>query len=162
VNPKFAIRQMTQEDLPQVKQIISLSFGRFFRFFASSSLEGLEGQALVCEVQQTILGFVKLVDFQVGENKCGCILWIAVHPEFRRKGIASALTLDSVRRLKQTGSKMIFASVNRRNVASLKVLSKHDFDRMGFLDLWRLFGWRVFELYGDIWYAPGEIVLMLE
>ena len=31
---------------------------------------------------------------------------------------------------------------------------------MGFLGLWRVFGWRVFSFYSDIWFAPGEIVLM--
>jgi hypothetical protein len=31
---------------------------------------------------------------------------------------------------------------------------------MGFLGLWRLFGWRVFQFYREIWFAPGEIVLM--
>jgi ribosomal protein S18 acetylase RimI-like enzyme len=162
VDPRFTIRQITQEDLPQVKQIISLSFGRFFRFFASHSLEEDEGRALVCELQKTILGFVKLVEFHIGNNRYGCILWIAVHPEFRRKGVASALTNDSVQRLKQDCSKMVFASVTRRNFASLKVLNKQDFGRMRFLDLWRLFGWRIFMLYRNIWYAPGEIVLMHE
>ena len=156
---EFAIRQMTQEDLPQVQQIISQSFGRIFQFFANHSVQE-EGQVLVSEKQGRILGFAKLIEFQVGDAKYGCILWIAIHPEFRRKGVASALTAEGTRRLKQDGGNAVFASTQRRNLGALSVLRLQGFRKMGFRELWRLFGWRIFEFYRDIWLAPGEIVLM--
>jgi ribosomal protein S18 acetylase RimI-like enzyme len=145
--------------MPYLKQIVDLSFPRFIRYFATHSLHE-EGQVLVTEAQEAVVGFAKLIDFHVGSGKFGCILWLAVHPQFRRKGIASALVNAGTERLKHDGARAVFASVQRRNIASLTVFSKEGFGKMGFLGLWRLFGWRVFKIYEDIWYAPGEIVLM--
>ena len=159
MNTEFAIRQMAPDDMDQLKQIIDMSFSRFFRFFATHSLNE-EGEVLVSEKRGTVVGFAKIVKFQVGGGKFGCILWLAVHPQFRRKGIASALVNAGTERLKEESARAVFASVQRRNIASLTVFSKEGFGKMGFLGLWRLFGWRVFKIYEDIWYAPGEIVLM--
>jgi len=98
----------------------------------------------------------------VGDGKIGCILWLAVHPQFRRKSIASTLVKAGTERLKHDGARAVFASVQRRNVASLAFFSMQGFRKMGFLGLWRLFGWRIFEFYRDIWFAPREIVLMYD
>jgi len=159
VNSEFTIRQIVPSDTDRVKQIIDLSFPRFFRFFATHSLHG-EGEVLVSETEGLVVGFAKLIDFNLGGGKFGCILWLAVHPQFRRKGIASALVNAGTTRLKDDGARAVFASVQRRNAASLEVFSRRCFRKMGFLGLWRLFGWRAFKFYSDIWFAPGEIVLM--
>ncbi|MGD0071892.1 MAG: GNAT family N-acetyltransferase [Candidatus Bathyarchaeia archaeon] len=161
MNSEFTIRKMTQSDIGSLKQIVDLSFPRFFRFFATHSLNS-EGQVLVSEAQGEAVGFAKLVEFHVGDGKIGCILWLAVHPQFRRKSIASTLVKAGTERLKHDGARAVFASVQRRNVASLAVFSMQGFRKMGFLGLWRLFGWRIFEFYRDIWFAPREIVLMYD
>lgn len=155
-----SIRQATPNDHAKLKEIIDVSFPRFFRFFASHSLDSEEGKVLVSENQSTIVGFAKLIEFHIGSGKYGCILWLAVHPEHRRKCIASALVKAGTENLKHIGAKAVFASVQRRNKASLATFSKEGFMRMDFLGLWRLFGFRVFSFYREIWYAPGEIVLM--
>ncbi len=158
---EFAIRPMTSTDARRLKQIIDMSFPRFFQFFATHSLHE-EGEVLVGETQGIVVGFAKLVEFNLGGGKFGCILWLAVHPQFRRKGIASALVNAGTTRLKDDGARAVFASVRRRNVASLAVFSRQCFRKMGFLGLWRLFSCRVFKFYSDIWFAPGEIVLMYD
>ncbi len=73
--------------------------------------------------KEIVVGFAKLIDFQIGGKKYGCILWIAVHPNFRRKGIAAKLTNSATQQLKQDGAEAVFASTQRRNVAALSVLS---------------------------------------
>jgi len=159
VNSEFTIRQTVPSDADRIKQIINMSFPRFFRFFATHSLHE-KGEVLVSETEGLIVGFAKLVEFNLGGGKFGCILWLAVHPQFRRKGVASALVNAGTTRLKDDGARAVFASVQRRNAASLAVFSWQCFRKMGFLGLWRLFGWRVFKFFSDIWFAPGEIVLM--
>jgi ribosomal protein S18 acetylase RimI-like enzyme len=156
---EFAIRLMTPTDASKLKEIVDLSFSRFLGFFAIRSLHE-KGQVLVSETQETVVGFAKLIEFKVGGVKFGCILWVAVHPRSRRKGIAAALLNAGTARLKAEGAKAIFASVQRRNTASLSVFYRQGFRKMGFAELWQLFSWRVFEFYGDIWHAPSEIVLM--
>jgi ribosomal protein S18 acetylase RimI-like enzyme len=159
VNITKTTRQAIPDDKPKLKEIIDLSFPRFFRFFATHSLNS-EGKVLVCEAQGAVVGFAKLTEFNVGDNKYGCILWLAAHPDFRRRGIASELVKAGTEYLKHNGAGVVFASVQRRNVASLAVFDREGFRRMGFLGLWRLFGWRIFEFYRKIWFAPGEIVLI--
>lgn len=105
-------------------------------------------------------GFAKLTEFWVGGVKYGCILWIAVYPAARRQGIALALTTAGVDALKKDGAKAVFASTQRRNVAAQSALDKAGFGRVGFLGLWRFFGWRVFGFFRGIWFAPGEVVFV--
>jgi ribosomal protein S18 acetylase RimI-like enzyme len=160
MNAKPLVRQTTTNDRAKLKEIVDLAFPRFFRFFASHSLYSKKGKVLVCESQGAVVGFAKIIEFSVGSGKYGCILWLAVHPEHRRKGIASDLVKASTENLRQNGAGAVFASVQRRNKASLATFSKEGFVRMGFLGLWELFVFRVFDFYREIWYAPGEIVLM--
>jgi ribosomal protein S18 acetylase RimI-like enzyme len=153
-------RLSTFDDYEKLREIINLSFPRFFRYFANQSVKSEEGKVFVAETQGIISGFVKLIEFNIGSQKYGCILWIAVHPSYRRRGIALNLTNVGIETLKKDGAKAVFASTQRRNRAAKATLIKAGFIRMGFLGLWRVFGWRVFSFYGEIWYAPGEIVLM--
>jgi ribosomal protein S18 acetylase RimI-like enzyme len=160
LNTAPSIRQATPNDHATLKEIIDLSFPRFFRFFASHSLDSEAGKVFVCETRGAVVGFAKLIEFNIGSRNYGCILWLAVHPEHRRKCIASDLVKAGTANLQQDNAKAVFASVQRKNKASIATFSKESFKRMGFFGLWRLFGWRVFGFYREIWYAPGEIVLM--
>jgi GNAT superfamily N-acetyltransferase len=144
----------------KTKRIIDLSFPRFFRYFANHSVTSEEGKVLVSETQGIISGFVKLIELNIGSQKYGWILWIAVHPSYRRQGIALNLTNVGIETMKKDGAKAVFASTQRRNSAAKTTLGKAGFLRIGFLGLWRVFGWRVFSFYREIWYAPVEIVLM--
>ena len=155
------IRQATPRDLPRIKAIIDVSFPRFFRYFALHSVSDFSEPTLLCQQDEIICGFVKLIEFDVGAVKYGCILWIAVHPDCRGRGVGFALTCAGIDWLKSRGAGAIFASTRRGNSAALATLAKAGFGRLGFVGLWRLFGWRVFEFYRDIWFAPGEIVLAL-
>lgn len=124
MNPEPTVRQATSKDSAKLKEIIDLSFPRFFRFFASHSLDSDEGKVLISESQGTIVGFAKLIEFKVGECKYGCILWLAVHPAHRRKGIAAAMVNAGAENLNHDSAKAVFASVQRRNKASLATFSK--------------------------------------
>jgi ribosomal protein S18 acetylase RimI-like enzyme len=160
VNIKPTIRQAIMNDRAQLKVIIGLSFPRFFRYFASYSLNSEGGKVLVAVTQGAISGFAKLIEFNVGPRKYGCVLWIAVLPSYRRRGIAFSLTKSGTDYLKSDRAQMVFASTQRRNTAALATLGKAGFKRISFVGLWRVFGWRVFVFYREIWYAPSEIVLM--
>jgi ribosomal protein S18 acetylase RimI-like enzyme len=155
-----SIRQGTLDDFTRLKEIIDLSFPRFFRYFASHSVSSEDGKVLVSEIQGGVWGFVKLIEFDINSQKYGCILWIAVHPSYRRKGIASSLTNAGVDYLKNVGVQAVFASTQISNKAAQATLGKAGFWRVGFLGLWRVFGWRVFSFYSNIWYAPGEVVFI--
>ena len=155
----IAIRQANKDDLPRLKKIIDLSFPLFFRYFAAHSVSDLEEPTLVFQVNGEIVAFAKQTQFCIKQVKYGCLLWIAVDPEFRRQGTALALTNAALDWQKINGASVIFASVQRSNKASLGALEKAGFVRTGFRSLRCLFGWRVFQFLIDIWFAPGELVL---
>ncbi len=96
MNTTSTIRQATPNDMARIKEIIDLSFPRFFRFFANHSVSDREEPLLIGEVQGVVVGFAKLIEFHIGCGKYGCILWIAVHPANRRMGNALALTYAGV------------------------------------------------------------------
>jgi [ribosomal protein S18]-alanine N-acetyltransferase len=159
VTTELTVREANSSDKASLKEIVNLSFPRFFRFFAAHSVDSEEGKTLVAEENRVIAGFAKLTDFNVADRKYGCTLWLAVHPDHRRKGVASTLVKAGVEDLKRDGARVVFASVQRRNKASLATFDKTCFVPVGFAGLWQLFGWRIFQFYSGIWYAPSEIVL---
>ena len=156
---EFTIRSSIQSDEGSLKEIVNLSFPRFFRFFASRSLNS-EGPVLVSEADGKVVGFAKLIEFKIGGDRFGCVLWLAVHPDFRRRNVATGLVEAGTDYLLANSAEAVFASTLRGNFGSLATFRKAGFRRMGFLDLWKIFGWRVFSFYRKTWYAPGEIVLM--
>ena len=158
MSAESTIRQMTPSDLPRLKEIADLSFSFFLRFFANHSLRE-EGQVLLCEAQGAIVGFVKLIEFNIGTDKYGCILWIAVHPNFRRKGFATSLAHAGTQHLKGDCARAVFASTQRKNKAALVTLGEAGFEQVGFLALRHQFRGRIFEFYRNIWFAPGEIIM---
>ncbi len=115
---------------------------------------------LVNEVEGTVAGFAKLTQFIIAGDKYGCILWLATHPDFRKTGIGTQIVQAGKEKLRQQGARAVFASAQRSNAGSLATLGRAGFRRIGFLGLWKVFGWRVFSFYRKIWFAPGEVVLM--
>jgi ribosomal protein S18 acetylase RimI-like enzyme len=149
-----------KEDSAWIKEVIDVSFPRFYRYFAWHSVQDLSEPTLIHEVNGEVAGFAKLIHFEVNGLKYGCILWIAVHPRFRHRCIASALTQASLRRFRAGGVRSVFASTQRGNVGALSTLGYSGVVQLGFLGLYRFFGWRVFGFFRSIWFAPFEVVLM--
>ncbi len=160
MNADVSIRQATPTDLPNIKEIIDKSFSWVISFFAAQSVDFEEGKILVAESEGSIAGFAKLVEFNLGSVKYGCILWLAVDPTKRRKGYAAVLVNAGYKYFTQNGAREVFASVRRSNKASLATFHKEGFIQVGFLSLRRHFGWRLFSFYRSIWYAPTEVVLV--
>ncbi len=61
----------------------------------------------------------------------GHILDLAVHPEYRRLGIASALVSLGIERLKEEGCRFIFLEVRASNEFAKKMYKKFGFEVLG-------------------------------
>ncbi len=161
MSPTATIRDATPKDTAAIKEIIAASFPRFFHYFALHSVKS-GPPLLVSEAEGMVMGFAKLIEFNTRNRKYGCILWLATHPNHRRKGVALSLVLTGSEYLKQKGAYAVFASVQRTNKASLATFAHAGYRRIGFWGLQRLFGRYVFGFYRSIWFAPGEVVLICD
>ena len=159
MNGEYTIRQMESKDINSLNQVTYSSFPKFFQYIATHK-QYSKGQVLVSDTQGTAVGYIKLVEFQMENDKFGFIPGLAVHSHFRRKGIATSLVNTATQQLKQDGAKAVFATAHLANNASLTVFCLQGFKKMNFLSLRHLFGWRIFKVYNGVWYTPGEIVLM--
>ncbi len=158
IENQFIIREAKQTDMEALKEICNLSFPRFYRFFSIRSLK-TSGVALLGEVNRRVAGFAKLIQFHVGNETYGGVLWLAVHPAFRRRGIAHALVEMGTEYLLNQGAKTVYASTQNHNTATLNLFNKVGYRRVRFYDRLKRFGWRVFEFKHEMWIVPTEIVL---
>ena len=105
MNTSVIIRPMSRNDFSELTEVIDTSFLWLVRSLALHSVR--EGQqVLISEAQGTAVGFVKLANVQVGSSKFGRVLWVAVHPKFRRRGIATALVKAGFESMTHAGQQL--------------------------------------------------------
>ena len=148
--------------MPKIKEIIDLSFPRFFRYFAWHSVISDQMRlVLVAEVEGKLSGFAKLIEFNIGVAKYGCILWIAVHPAYRRRGIALSLTKAGVDCLKNRWFRSSFCFYSEEEIRRRLLLWVRQ--GLGGWVLWvygDFLGGECFSFYRDYLVCAGEVVLM--
>ncbi len=154
----FSIREAKPSDKVVIEEICLLSFGPVYRYFAIQSLNS-EGPVLVCDSDGAVAGFVKLIQTQIGSYKVGDILWLAVHPNFRRKNIGSTLITASVSYFKSQGANCIYASTGYDNKPAISLFQRNGFHKTGFRELGKIFGLHVLRFYFEFWVSPTEVVL---
>lgn len=127
---KFTIRRMTVSDLEQVTAIDKMSFtlpwpDRSFRY---EVVENQAGRPWVVEVEEN------------GERRVAAlaVIWlildeahlatIAVHPAYRRRGIAQKLLAEALLSAYEEGARKVFLEVRRGNTAAQVMYSTFGFE----------------------------------
>jgi len=154
----FIVRQAEPRDTDAMEEICKLSFDGLYGFFAIRSLHSSD-HILVSMVGQKVVGFAVLKSVHIGKHMLGNILWLAVHPELRRQGVASGLIETSMGYFKDHGMNSVYVSVRKGNSAALCSFERKGFRRLDFHELLRLYGRRVWEVYSKMHIVPGKIVL---
>lgn len=120
---------MTTDDVSEVAAIESISFTTPWSeisFYNEVMRPGSVSR--VARQGKDIVGYIcacRIVDE-------GHILTLAVRPEFRRLGIASALIGDVIRDLKEEGCRFIFLEVRSSNEAARRIYERFNFRFFGF------------------------------
>jgi ribosomal protein S18 acetylase RimI-like enzyme len=155
----FIVRQAEPRDTDAMEEICRLSFDGLYGYFAIRSLHSSD-HILVSKDGQKVVGFAVLKSVHIGKRaRLGNILWLAVHPELRRKGVASGLIEASMGYFKDHGMNTVYVSVRKGNSAALCSFERKGFRRLDFHELFGLKGRRVLEVYSKMHIVPGEIVL---
>jgi ribosomal protein S18 acetylase RimI-like enzyme len=152
------VRQAELRDTDAMEEICRLSFDGLYGCFAIRSLHSSD-HILVSKDSQKVVGFAVLKSVHIGNRMLGNILWLAVHPELRRKGVASGLIEASMGYFKDHRMNSVYVSVRKDNSAALCSFERKGFRRLDFHQLLKLYGRRVLEVYSKMHIVPGEIVL---
>ncbi len=123
------IRLMRPEDLEQVMAIERSSFdspwtkNNFFDEFKNSDLS----TQLVMEVDKRIIAFAIL---WIIIDECH-LANIAVHPEYRRKGVAEMLLNKVIELAREKNCKKIMLEVRKSNDPAINLYTKYRFEKVG-------------------------------
>ncbi|MGZ7046052.1 MAG: ribosomal protein S18-alanine N-acetyltransferase [Candidatus Aminicenantales bacterium] len=128
---RFFIRRMKEDDLPAVRTIEALSFSNPW---SDSTFLG--------EIQNTPVSFPLVVVRKPLDKVIGYIIFwqiredvqvnnIAVHPDFRGKGIGEALMRHAIEKVRKNGATFMTLEVRLSNAAAVTLYKKLGFDILG-------------------------------
>ena len=157
--PTFSVREARPEDLNEIISINLMCLREHYPdYFWRDHLQ-LWGKAfLVAEHNNKVVGYVMTrVERSIGyvsrffPKKVGHVVSIAVLPEFRRRGIATALMKEAIKRLKEIyGVKEVYLEVRISNEPAIKLYEKLGFQKVRRLKYYYLDG-------EDAWVMAKEV-----
>jgi [ribosomal protein S18]-alanine N-acetyltransferase len=114
---ELIIRGMREEDIPAVLEIEQISFStpcaeqfflaEIYKKYAVSRVALFEGK---------VIGYV-CADYRLHESH---VLTLAVHPNYRRRGVATVLMDEAIRELKERGCVFLYLKVRASNARARK------------------------------------------
>lgn len=90
----------------------------------------------VCEIDRLIVGNISLISYRVGRNHNVLLANVAVHPDYRRIGIARSLTLQAIDHARRRNSTEIWLHVREDNQAAIAL-----YHGLGFREITRRTSW---------------------
>lgn len=121
------VRPARTTDLLTIYRIERRCFDQPWPFSAFESQVDAPG-FLVATVEGRIVGYVVGSIAQGFPGPRGHIKDLAVHPEFRRRGIARSLLTSSLERLREAGAISAALEVRPSNVAAIDLYRSHGFE----------------------------------
>jgi ribosomal-protein-alanine N-acetyltransferase len=114
---KLIIRDIKEDDIPAIVEIERISFStpwskesflyEMYKKYAFSKIAVFE---------ENVIGYI-FASFQIHESQ---ILNLAVHPDFRRHGVATILMNEAMRELKKKGCVFMYLKVRVSNTDAQK------------------------------------------
>jgi ribosomal protein S18 acetylase RimI-like enzyme len=120
------IRKATRKDLPVILEIMVIGSNADHTDLVKKSINA--GQCLAALIDDKVVGFGILNDSFFNQ---GFIDLLIVHPEYRRRGVATAL----IRRMEQICPTVkFFTSTNESNIPARKTCEASGFVRSGYIE----------------------------
>jgi len=109
------IREFRYSDFPKILEIEKLSFEYPWSPYVFIRVKRLGAKFLVAEVEGEVVGFA-IYRIERSLNIVGHLLNIAVHPNYRGRGIGSALLRQFEKEALDRGATHVYLEVRRSNV----------------------------------------------
>ena len=139
-----AIRDLRQQDLPEVVRIDALQTGeskpeywkRVFRDFLRGDGDPVR-VGLCAEGKEGLVGYLlgEVRAFEFGSDTCGWIFAVGVDPAHLRKSVATGLLALACRRFRESGIRQVRTMVGRNNVPVLSFFRANGFVGGSFVEL---------------------------
>jgi len=153
------------DEIKQVKEIIEVSFPEWHAYYAVKGLKNHRLLVAIDSCSRRVVGFIQYKVVSSGRVRIGHMYYMAVHPDYRGRGIGTRLVEMCEHELLRLNVDVIIASTQEDNVPVIKI-----FRKLGYiLTDWSTAAHIVRELGGDIedevdlmWlvYDYDEIVLL--
>ncbi|MBI4688748.1 MAG: ribosomal protein S18-alanine N-acetyltransferase [Nitrospirae bacterium] len=125
---EIIISTMKEEDIQSVLEIERMSFSTpWSETSFYNEIYNPHSTAKIAVIKERVAGYICAK--QVSDE--GHILNLAVHPEFRRKWIASALVEDVLKNLKDNGCRFLYLEVRSSNYAAKRLYDGFGFKIIG-------------------------------
>ena len=131
---------MDSEGHTYVQQMRSASHDESFMRWASNAIESasMPLSGFVWEQDGRIVGNASLVPFRYKGKRIYLIANVATHPDYRRKGIARALTEQTMQHARQRGADDIWLHVREDNPGAVQM-----YQDLGFVERAQRTTWRI-------------------
>ena len=122
------IRELLEHDLPEVVGIENISFTTpWSEILFFNEIYKQRSIARVALIDKRVIGYI-CANYVADE---GHILNLAVHPDFRRKGIAKTLVENILEELKETDCRFLYLEVRASNNAARELYEGFGFSVVG-------------------------------
>lgn len=122
------IREMYPDDIPEVVSIERLSFSMpWSEASFRSEIYSRYSVTRVAELNGVIVGYICVKHVA---DECH-LLNLAVHPDYRRRGIARVLLDNVIQELRIEGCRFFYLEVRSSNYAARKLYEKFGFNMVG-------------------------------
>ncbi len=164
--PNIVIRKPQHlDEIEQVKRVIELSFPEWHAYYA---LKGLRNHRLLIAVDvgsRQVIGFIQYKVVSSGKVKIGHIYYMAVHPDYRGRGIGTRLVEACESELLRLSVDVIIASTQEDNIPVIRIFRKLGYvvtDWSTTVNVVRKLGGNVRDEYDLMWliYDYDEVVLL--
>lgn len=125
---QILIREMREEDVPSVSEIEGLSFSQpWSKTSFLSEIHKSRSISRVAVLDSAVVGYI-CAELVTDE---GHILNLGVHPDYRRKGISTALVASVIEVLRQRSCRVLFLEVRASNHAARRLYERFGFSVVG-------------------------------